>query len=303
MLALFAASTLLITTLRLPAPGGEGFTTDFAAATARAAREGKDLLLEFTGSDWCSPCIRLTDEVFSKDAFVAEASKHYVLVVIDNPRGEDVITPEERKESDRLHAQYAINSWPTILLADEGGRPYARTKGFHPGGPEAYLKHLQELQQNKRKRQELFAAAAKSEGVERARLYHQGLMACDDFIPVEPYATIIDAIIESDKDNEAGLRMLWQTRRVGDALENELPVLASQGKWDVLVTKLGGFLTDYEPPTAVRQKALFWRATALARLDRPDEARRDLEAAVALGAEAEYGSRAQQLLARLTGGP
>ena len=43
--------------------------TDYAAAKIKAAAEQKPLLLEFTGSDWCPPCMRLNKEVFSQKVF------------------------------------------------------------------------------------------------------------------------------------------------------------------------------------------------------------------------------------------
>ena len=46
--------------------GGEGWLSDFAAAKKQAAESKKDLLLDFTGSDWCGWCIKLNDEVFKQ---------------------------------------------------------------------------------------------------------------------------------------------------------------------------------------------------------------------------------------------
>lgn len=43
--------------------GGEGWVSDFAAAKKEAAESKKDLLVDFTGSDWCGWCIKLVDEV------------------------------------------------------------------------------------------------------------------------------------------------------------------------------------------------------------------------------------------------
>ena len=40
---------------------------DFDKATAAAEKEGKDLLVDFTGSDWCGWCIRLDEEVFEHE--------------------------------------------------------------------------------------------------------------------------------------------------------------------------------------------------------------------------------------------
>ena len=48
---------------------GRIWTSDFAAARAKAKAEKKSLLVDFTGSDWCMWCKRLHAEVFDKDVF------------------------------------------------------------------------------------------------------------------------------------------------------------------------------------------------------------------------------------------
>ena len=70
--------------------------TDFEAAKQKAAEEGKDLLVNFSGSDWCYWCKRLDNEVFSRAAFVSEAEKSFVFVLIDFPRA--------NKQSSQLRA-------------------------------------------------------------------------------------------------------------------------------------------------------------------------------------------------------
>src|SRR5262245_36197437 len=57
--------------------GDSGWTQDFAAAKATAAREHKDLLVDFTGTDWCAVCITLDKEVFSTAEFKAAAPKDF----------------------------------------------------------------------------------------------------------------------------------------------------------------------------------------------------------------------------------
>ena len=49
---------------------GDGWMTDFDEAKKEAEAGKKDLLMDFTGSDWCGWCIRLKEEVFSKEAFI-----------------------------------------------------------------------------------------------------------------------------------------------------------------------------------------------------------------------------------------
>jgi len=65
-LLLAVAVPLLATTV---APAAEGWLEDFAAAKAQAAKEGKDLFIDFTGSDWCGWCIRLDKEVLLTPEF------------------------------------------------------------------------------------------------------------------------------------------------------------------------------------------------------------------------------------------
>lgn len=122
---------------------GPNWLTDFAAAKATAEAEGKPMLLEFTGSDWCIWCIRLNDEVFSREAFVDYADTSLVLVKLDFPQRE-AQSEELAKQNGALAEKYGIQGFPTILLLSPGGEEIART-GYQRGGPEAYVAHLEKL--------------------------------------------------------------------------------------------------------------------------------------------------------------
>ena len=73
------------TTEATPDAKGIVWVEDFEAAKALAAKEKKDLLIDFTGSDWCGWCIKLRKEVFDKPAF-AVAAKDYIFVELDYPQ-------------------------------------------------------------------------------------------------------------------------------------------------------------------------------------------------------------------------
>src|SRR3954468_15506718 len=53
-----------------------------------AATNNKDLLINFTGSEWCAHCIELEREVLSKQEF-AVAENDFVLVELDFPNDRD----------------------------------------------------------------------------------------------------------------------------------------------------------------------------------------------------------------------
>src|SRR5208283_6057780 len=76
------------------------WTTDFEAAKADAAKSGRKLLLDFTGSDWCIYCQKLDAEVLSTPEFRSFA-KDYVLVCLDFPKAKE-LPAAEKKQNDTL---------------------------------------------------------------------------------------------------------------------------------------------------------------------------------------------------------
>ena len=98
--------------------GGEGWTSDFAAAKAQAAKEGKDLLIDFTGSDWCGWCIKLNNEVFQHDPFKKGVADKFVLVELDYPRDKSKLDEKTIKQNDELKSTYEPQGFPTILLTN-----------------------------------------------------------------------------------------------------------------------------------------------------------------------------------------
>ena len=78
--------------------GGAGWSHDVDAALKQAKKEGKDVLMDFTGSDWCGWCIRLNKEVFSQKEFLPAVTKNFVLVELDFPRKKQ-LSPEIKKQN------------------------------------------------------------------------------------------------------------------------------------------------------------------------------------------------------------
>ena len=122
---------------------GEGWLTDFEQAKAEAANKNLPILADFAGSDWCGWCIRLDNEVFSKDTFKEYAKDHVILFLADFPNSKPQ-TAEVKAQNKALAEKYGIQGFPTVLLLDETGKVIGRT-GYQAGGPDAYVKHLESL--------------------------------------------------------------------------------------------------------------------------------------------------------------
>ncbi|BCU76468.1 thioredoxin family protein [Luteolibacter sp. LG18] len=118
----------------------EGWSTDLEKALATAKKEKKSVLVEFTGSDWCPPCIAMRKNVFSKKDFVDKASKKFVLVELDFPKAEKEIAEKNKP----LAEKYKIEGFPTVVLLDPQGKEFNRFFASQFPDSEGFLKHLDE---------------------------------------------------------------------------------------------------------------------------------------------------------------
>lgn len=231
--------------------GGEGWTSDFEAAKKQAAGSKKDLLINFTGSDWCGWCIKLVNEVFKHDAFKNGVKDTFVLVELDFPKDKTKVSDEVRAQNEKLNKKYGVEGFPTILLTDADGRPYATT-GYQKGGPEKYVAHLNELRTKKTARDEAFAAAEKAEGVEKAKALVAALdaMSLSEATIASFYGDVVERIKAADPDDVTGFSKKAAVAGRLKAFQAELQGLAGKKDMDgalKLVDKTlaeGGFATD-----------------------------------------------------------
>ncbi len=123
----------------------EGWSTDLEKALEKAKAENKSVLVEFTGSDWCPPCIAMRKNVFSKKEFVTAASKKFILVELDFPKAD-----KELKEKNQPFAeQYKIEGFPTVVLLGADGKEFTRFFASQFPKTEDFLKHLDEALERK----------------------------------------------------------------------------------------------------------------------------------------------------------
>ena len=77
--------------------------TDFSKAQQSAKTEHKLILVNFSGSDWCGPCIRMHKDIFESNSFTQYAGEHLVLVNADFPRlKKHELSKDQQKKNDRF---------------------------------------------------------------------------------------------------------------------------------------------------------------------------------------------------------
>jgi len=108
-----------------------GWLEDFEAAKTQAAAEKKHILLDFTGSDWCSWCVKIDKEIFAKADFKAFSVKNLLLVELDFPQGKQ-LPAVLKAQNDSLGRQFKVDGYPTLVLLDPAGKEVGRWVGFKP---------------------------------------------------------------------------------------------------------------------------------------------------------------------------
>lgn len=122
----------------------QDWQTDIAIAKEIATRENKPIVLVFQGSDWCAPCMKLENEVWSTEEFKSYASTHYVMLKADFPkRSKNALSPEQQEKNNKLADTYNKNGYfPFVVLLDKSGKVLG-TLGYKNVSPKEYLELIE----------------------------------------------------------------------------------------------------------------------------------------------------------------
>lgn len=90
----------------------------------------RPILLYFTGSDWCPPCIGLKKDFFESPEFVQRADE-FVLLMIDYPRRLDILSEKQLAYNKKIVGEYNRDkSFPKILILNHNGNELGRLSGY-----------------------------------------------------------------------------------------------------------------------------------------------------------------------------
>ena len=124
-----------------------GWGNDLENAKKKAGKEHKLVLLNFSGSDWCIPCIQMRKEIFESGTFTSYAENNLVLVNADFPRlNKNKLSKEEEKSNNKLADKYNPEGiFPYTLLLTADGKLLKKWAGFPRLSPEQFTEQLKEL--------------------------------------------------------------------------------------------------------------------------------------------------------------
>jgi thioredoxin-related protein len=117
-------------------------------AKAIALKEQKNIMIVFSGSDWCIPCMRLEKEILSQPEFEHSEAKKIVLLKADFParsKNLKLISKEQQGYNAKLFEKYDTKGiFPLVVLLNNKGNVLAKTgyKSMSPGDYASYINNL-----------------------------------------------------------------------------------------------------------------------------------------------------------------
>jgi len=120
--------------------------TSYENAMQTAEQTDKNVLIYFTGSDWCPPCKMLKTDLFDSAEFIA-LSQNYVLLYIDIPMNKDLLSAEQLAHNKKLSSKLnQKGSVPLIKILDKKGKLLDKYAGYSMNGDTRY--HIELIQKH-----------------------------------------------------------------------------------------------------------------------------------------------------------
>jgi thioredoxin-related protein len=122
------------------------WVTNIEEAKTQATKENKNILLVFSGSDWCAPCMKLEKVVWKSEAFKQEAENKWVLLRADFPKKKgNQLSAELTASNKKLAEKYnKEGNFPLVVVLDKTGKVIGMT-GFKNVTAEEYIKMINSL--------------------------------------------------------------------------------------------------------------------------------------------------------------
>ncbi|WP_430973110.1 thioredoxin family protein [Sunxiuqinia rutila] len=138
---------ILLWAALIPSVLAKEWLANLDVAKSEAVATKQNILLVFSGSDWCIPCMKLEKFIWSSDEFKTFSEDHFVLLRADFlKQKKNRLSNEQQAYNEQLAEKYNPNGFfPLVLVLDHQGEVLGQT-GYKNVSPSEYIKHLVELE-------------------------------------------------------------------------------------------------------------------------------------------------------------
>ncbi|PKP19031.1 MAG: thioredoxin family protein [Bacteroidetes bacterium HGW-Bacteroidetes-21] len=120
--------------------------TNYESAMANAKENNKPIILVFSGSDWCKPCIKLRENILVSQEFSNWAKENAVLLSLDFPRQKKNALPEAQvAHNEKMAEKFNKNGvFPIVIIIDQNEKVLGQLN-YMDITPEEYIKKMEEI--------------------------------------------------------------------------------------------------------------------------------------------------------------
>jgi thioredoxin-related protein len=117
---------------------------NFSQKLESAKTENKNVLLYFSGSDWCAPCVKFKKFIVNTPEFQTFATENLIIYNADFPRlSKNKLAKEVEKENETLADKYNSKGiFPLILLLDTEGNVIKKWEEYPKETVEEFIAKL-----------------------------------------------------------------------------------------------------------------------------------------------------------------
>jgi thioredoxin-related protein len=121
--------------------------SNFQTAKQLAKDKHELILLNFSGSDWCGPCIRMRKEIFERNEFSNMADTTLILINADFPRNKkNQLDKQHKKENEALADKYNPGGkFPFTLLLNPDGKVIKSWEGLPKDDVAQFVSQLKSI--------------------------------------------------------------------------------------------------------------------------------------------------------------
>lgn len=121
----------------------QNWLTDFDEAKQIAQHNNQKIILVFSGSDWCAPCIKLEKEIWETEIFKNYSKSNLVMLRADFPRRKkNALKPKQQQHNNNLAETYNNNGYfPLVVVLDQNGTVLGEM-GYKKSSPDEFIKLL-----------------------------------------------------------------------------------------------------------------------------------------------------------------
>lgn len=123
---------------------GVNWMTNYDQAVEAGKQSNKPLVLLFTGSDWCTWCIKLERESLDTPEFASAVDGKFIFVKLDFPRS-TLSNVGNSSQNDALRDKFKVMGFPTVVIVDPATGKKIASTGYKAGGGRQYAQHLLSL--------------------------------------------------------------------------------------------------------------------------------------------------------------